>query len=93
MFPSLQILNLNGNMITQMSLDTCIEICGEIPEVGFHWKLFSAWIRISDWSVDSRQNMTENIFKITQLHLSDNHLTEIPKIAFQFAKLTLLDLR
>ena len=62
MFPSLQILNLNGNMITQMSLDTCIDICGEIPE-------------------------------ITQLHLSDNHLTEIPKIAFQFAKLTLLDLR
>ena len=35
MFPSLQILNLNGNMITEMSLDTCIEICGEIPEVGF----------------------------------------------------------
>ena len=60
-FPSLQILNLNGNKIKQISLTDCVEISENIPEV-------------------------------TQLHLSENSMENIPEVAFQFAKLTYLDL-
>ena len=61
-FPSLQILNLNGNQIQYINLVGCIDQCIEdIPEV-------------------------------TQLHLSENNMTCIPAVAFQFAKLTYLDL-
>ena len=60
-FPSLQILNLNGNNIKQISLTDCVEISENIPEV-------------------------------TQLHLSENSMENIPEVAFQFAKLTYLDL-